>query len=1021
MKFILNISVLILISFYLLEAQTIRVVNIVPNALSNEINQDSEPHLAVNSNNPDTIVASAFTPNPTGATATAPVFISVDGGNSWVVNNIVPSLNGMTGDITVGLSRNNILYSGILTGGYFAADKPQLQILRKGNYVGTGNMNNLVTSQNDDQPYTEIATPLGGSEVNKDHAYIGFNSNYNTSASQTAAINQSLNSATAAPPANFNTIVLEKRTTVGQDGPPIRSAIHPNGTVYSIFDRYRFFTSLGSGVFLIDTFDVVVVRDNDWGQGTSPYTDLTDPGDGLAGRIVAPNLRVPFNGGGAMGQARIGDRLSIAVDPRNSQTVYIAFTDRPSGVTGNTITIHVRRSTNGGSNWSSDLLTINSATIPQLAVNIRGVVGFLYQQLTGTSPNQQWRTHFRQSTNSGTNWSDNILSQTPSNTPARTFSPYLGDYAGLEAVGKDFYGIFSANNTPDNANFPSGVTYQRNNNFTTHKLRNLANTADVNVSIDPFFFEIQQIDNDQDFYVRDWTDNTSTFDIGLEPSTHPVFYATSDVWNRRSNAPGGFNSNDQPQSQNPQISSLGNNFAFARVHRKGSGSAETVNLHFLKSEFGTGSNYVNANTTADPTLSFAAADQVQSMTSGYEWTLTATTSTHTCIAVEISTTNDPVVTPTLLGRAPGWPTTDLSVLYDNNKAQRNMGVYTDSAGSGVGSSATYYAIIHNAATHIRDLILYYRLTPGFVKIFKRANLGFPGVDDKMIEIQKDKIIFKKMRPGENRWLGLTIPSSSDLKNINGLVGVEFTEVEQNLPINGFTIAVKSGSLKETILENFRLFIQNLYRTGAIFNWPEAKDEGNKGKDLLIKGDVNKDNYMNYLLNHSDILARFSKQLIKENSGADPFQILTATESLINNVKSKDLGKTIVAHRNYNHKMDAFLSMLDKRNGDLADILQNILWQKELFVNVKEIKNLEGIRNLVDATNEFEAKYETRNFSTNDFSEFINKFIPLYNAVDKKIPRLDLAADISKMQKAEKDPKMLQKVHSDFLFKLEGLK
>ena len=32
----------------------------------------------------------------------------------------------------------------------------------------------------------------------------------------------------------------------------------------------------------------------------------------------------------------------------------------------------------------------------------------------------------------------------------------------LVAVGKNFYGIFCGNNTPDNANFPSGVTYQRN-------------------------------------------------------------------------------------------------------------------------------------------------------------------------------------------------------------------------------------------------------------------------------------------------------------------------------------------------------------------------------------------------------------------------------------------------------------------------------------------------------------------------------------------------------------------------------
>jgi len=38
------------------------------------------------------------------------------------------------------------------------------------------------------------------------------------------------------------------------------------------------------------------------------------------------------------------------------------------------------------------------------------------------------------------------------------------------AVGKDFYGIFSAGNTPNQANFPNGIKYQRNADFNAHVL-----------------------------------------------------------------------------------------------------------------------------------------------------------------------------------------------------------------------------------------------------------------------------------------------------------------------------------------------------------------------------------------------------------------------------------------------------------------------------------------------------------------------------------------------------------------------
>ena len=67
----------------------INVVNLIPKALSGETNQDSEPNLAVNPNNPQQMVATAFTPNPSGGPL-APIFISSDGGQTWALNLIVP-------------------------------------------------------------------------------------------------------------------------------------------------------------------------------------------------------------------------------------------------------------------------------------------------------------------------------------------------------------------------------------------------------------------------------------------------------------------------------------------------------------------------------------------------------------------------------------------------------------------------------------------------------------------------------------------------------------------------------------------------------------------------------------------------------------------------------------------------------------------------------------------------------------------------------------------------------------------
>jgi len=73
-------------------APRIVVVDMIPETLSLEANQDSEPFLAVHQGNADWMVASAFTPDPAGPTsATAPVFITQDAGATWTLNSILPS------------------------------------------------------------------------------------------------------------------------------------------------------------------------------------------------------------------------------------------------------------------------------------------------------------------------------------------------------------------------------------------------------------------------------------------------------------------------------------------------------------------------------------------------------------------------------------------------------------------------------------------------------------------------------------------------------------------------------------------------------------------------------------------------------------------------------------------------------------------------------------------------------------------------------------------------------------------
>lgn len=462
-----------------------KIVNMIPNAQSNEITFDSETNIAVDPANTSTIIGSAFTRNPTGSTSTAPIFVSTDGGTTWGLKNTVPSGNGMTGDISLGFgSTSGILYTGILRGG----SSFRAMMLRTATPTSTTTMTTLVDRNSVlvDQPYVSAITVNDASSIPRDRVFTGDNLYGNRIPFGGNGITAEImfsNDATSAPPAGFANRIIAVRNTFDEDMPATRMAIHNSGVVYGIFYRWI------SGNPPSPRCDVIVVRDNNFATGTTPFNALIDSGDLQAGQRVVTNRLVPAFGASLGNNRLVASNLAIAVDPINSANVFIAWCDR---VSTTDYTVHFRRSTDSGQTWgTSDWLTITNATNPGIAVTTNGKVGLIYQQLTGSGSTARWETHFRHTTLAGTTFSDDILSTfLDSDLSASTISPSLGDYLEIESVGRKFYGVFPASNRPISSNFPKNVSYQRNANFSTNQLGNTSNTANVAVSVDPFFFRI---------------------------------------------------------------------------------------------------------------------------------------------------------------------------------------------------------------------------------------------------------------------------------------------------------------------------------------------------------------------------------------------------------------------------------------------------------------------------------------------------------------------------------------------------
>jgi hypothetical protein len=456
----------------------VTVVDMVPTSNSGETSRDAEPNLAIDPSAPLTLAASAFTPDPNG-TLSGVLYFSTDGGQTWNLTNAFIPASATLGcvttycDITLRFSpSSHTLYASFLV--VNGSGNTDLSIGAIANVsTNARTFTSLQTSAGTsagfaDQPWVEAGTVQPN-----DHAYVDYNDIRLTN--NTATMNRSLNPVPP-PPSGFNATVIDTTNTCSQDAPSVRPAVHQSGIVYATFYRWT-----GS----CSTADIIVVRDDNWGTGPNAFQALQDSVTHTIGQRVAIGITL---GSGSLGNQRVGSQLAIAVDPNNNQNVYVAWGD------GSPYTLHVRHSTDGGQTWSSDLRTISNATNPGLAINNQGKVAFLYQALVNPGSGNRWRTHLERTTNAFTSVQDLILADVPDQSGSYAGSNPIGDYDNVIAQGGDFYGVFSAFNTADNANFPNGVSYLRYADFNLHRLyADAAHTITVNDSIDPYFFHVSEL------------------------------------------------------------------------------------------------------------------------------------------------------------------------------------------------------------------------------------------------------------------------------------------------------------------------------------------------------------------------------------------------------------------------------------------------------------------------------------------------------------------------------------------------
>jgi hypothetical protein len=398
-----------------------------------------------------------------------------------------------------------------------------------------------------------------------------------------------------------------------------------------------------------------------------------------------------------------------------------------------------------------------------------------------------------------------------------------------------------------------------------------------------------------DFYVRDWNASPN-FDNGAQPSTNPIFWATSDVWNQSTNTPATPGPDGSVAGDAP--SRTGSNFAYARISRRAPAASTappaTVTVNFFLGDYGLGAGFVSIGSE---TVSFAPGEMTK-ITPAHAWTVPLGASTHLCLAVQIDGPDgDNFALPSIAGTAPG--PADPFIIADNNKAQRNL---QDTIGTTAGTELI--AMISNAERLRRPMRLRVSV-PREVQI----DGTFEVIGGRKVKATNDaRIEIGNLAPGEIRWLRFRATSLGGIKTPTPVHVFEDT----NPPANGFTILLHEAPIEQVARHNLIELAGVLLRIAEYEQSPLARKESELA--LRASHDASQSTYAAFLSENRSPITEIITQHLYRMKERDRFGIRAAAKELWSALEQKNVDEAAAANTSLVERLDAQLTADMRRKG-----------------------------------------------------------------------------------------------------------
>jgi hypothetical protein len=405
---------------------------------------NSEPSIAIDPANTNNISILAFSGS---WGATAPIWYSTDGGNTWTLENKIPNPTGLSKNCPCDQNPDYGV-NGRLSATFLHNDSSGIDAYTSTtwdpttksawNWFVSGGVAQTTDQQgigNSDQPWLLVSTdPKNSSNSNSYVAYDNFD----------GAPDMRVAVAPGNPP-DFTTDKLVGYSAPGGN-PGLRLAKDLNSlAVYAMWQQCA--SNCGGDP---KTIDFYLNRSTDGGKTWT----LNGSSTGLF--MVETQSTQPTPKFGTV-NALLGGIDHVAVDPNNGD-VYVVYGNKDTSTGIDRLSIgHLTADGSGGLKWVDSHFVVGQAetALPSVAIakNSKGTIGVLYTNYDGIDTKTglpQFSAFLAISDDHGKSFTYNrlekFLSTTTDNGNSR--QRVLGDYQQLKAVGSTFYGVFTGNGVP---------------------------------------------------------------------------------------------------------------------------------------------------------------------------------------------------------------------------------------------------------------------------------------------------------------------------------------------------------------------------------------------------------------------------------------------------------------------------------------------------------------------------------------------------------------------------------------------